>query len=251
MTGSSRGTSASPGAALSFGDRLLVGFVATVGPAIILLLGATWRVRMVNEDAVEAVHASGRQLIYAFWHCHIMPLGYTHRGSGVAVLSSWHRDGEISTRLMQALGFVVERGSTTRGSVSGLVKMVRRSREGRDLAITPDGPKGPARVAQTGIAFLALKAGCPMVPLGVGVSRFTRLSGWDGFMIPHPFAHVVVLHGDPSEVEPGADLAATAERLTERLERLREQAQALAENPSRINASPGETSGDTGGRSHG
>ncbi len=100
------------------------------------------------------------------------------------------------------------------------------------------------------IAFLALKAGSPIIPLGVGVDRCTRLSGWDRFVIPHPFARVVVIHGEPYEVEPGAHLNAAAELLTAELERLHEQAQVLAEDPSREDAPPGGGSGDTGGRVH-
>ena len=239
------------GTPLGLGDRLLIGVIAAVGPAVIRILGSTWRVRFVNVDPADAVHAAGRRLIYAFWHCNILPLGFNYRGSGVVVLSSWHRDGEISARMMKALGFVVERGSTTRGSVSGLIRMVRRSREGRDLAISPDGPKGPARVAKTGIAFLALKAGSPIVPLGVGVDRCTRLSGWDRFVIPHPFARVVVLLGEPCEIEPGTDLKAAAESLTDELERLQEHAQVLAESPLRDDVPHDDGPGDAGGQTHG
>jgi len=250
VTRPTRGTPGRPEATPGFRDRLLIGAVVAIGPAIIRMLGSTWRVRFINSEVVDGVHATGRRMIYAFWHCHILPLGFNYRGRGVVVLSSLHRDGEISARLMQALGFVVERGSTTRGSVSGLVRMVRRAREGRDLAISPDGPKGPARVAKAGIAFLALKAGGPIVPLGVGVDRCTRLSGWDRFVIPHPFARVVVLHGEPYEVEPGSDLNVVAELLTAELERLQEQAQVLAEDPSRADARRGGGSGDAGGRGH-
>ncbi len=129
--------------------------------------------------------------------------------------------------------------------------MVRRARAGCDLAISPDGPKGPAQVAQTGIAFLALKARSPIIPLGVGVDRCTRLSSWDRFVIPHPLARVVVVYGEPQEVESGADLDATAVLLTEKLEVLREEAQALAEDPSRTDALPRGSTGEVKGRTHG
>lgn len=229
MTAHRRKSAARPNEQLSIGERWKLGWITAIGPVVIRLLGATWRVSMPRAAVVDDVHAQGRRFIYAFWHCHILPLGFTHRGSGVAVLSSWHRDGEISTRLMEALGFVVERGSTSRGSVRGLIRMIRQLREGRDLAVTPDGPKGPARVAQTGALFLALKATSPIVPLGVGVSACRRLSNWDRFVIPYPFARVVILHGVPYEVDAGTDLKEAASDLTRRIERLCEQAQAVAD----------------------
>ncbi len=233
---------------LSLGDRLLVGFVGAFGPAVVRLLGASWRVRFVNAGAVGSVHASGRPLIYAFWHSYILPLGYTHRGRGVVVLSSWHRDGEITAHLLRALGFAVERGSTTRGSVRGVVRMVGRAREGRDLAITPDGPKGPARVSQTGAGFVSRRADAPIVALGVGVDRCRRLSGWDRFVIPYPFARIVVLHSDPIEIAEGQGLDAAASSLTAEIDRLCIEAQALAEEPSRFDALSRGTSGDAEGR---
>ncbi len=228
MSGRARARSVGRSTELGFGDRLLVGLVSAVGPAVVRLLGATWRVRKVNAGVVDAIRESGRPAVYAFWHCYILPLGYTHRDRGIVVLSSWHRDGEISRRMMEALGFMVERGSTTRGSVRGLIRMVGRAREGRDVAVSPDGPKGPARVAQTGVAFLALKAGGLLLPVAVGADRFRRLSSWDRFMVPSPFARVVVLYGDSIGVADNDDLGAVTAALAVELERLSERAQAIA-----------------------
>ena len=135
-----RGRTASPSDLPSLGDRVRIGVVATIGPMVLRLLGATWRVQIIGGDVVDAVHESGRQIVFAFWHCHILPLVHMYRGCGVAVLSSWHRDGEISARAMKSLGFNVERGSTSRGSVQGLMRMVRRVRGGNDLAMTRGRP---------------------------------------------------------------------------------------------------------------
>ncbi len=207
MTARVRRGGESQGAKFSRRELLLMWIVGFVGPAIVRTLGATWRTRVVNYEAVERVHAGGRAVVHAFWHGHILPLEYVHRGRRVFVLSSWHRDGEMSARLMTGLGYGVERGSTSRGSVRGLLKMIARARSGYDLAITPDGPRGPARRAQTGILYLAAKSGGVIIPAAVAVDRYRRLSSWDGFLIPLPFSRVVVVHGEPFEPvdpDPGA-----------------------------------------------
>ncbi|MCK4510311.1 lysophospholipid acyltransferase family protein, partial [bacterium] len=214
MTARVRRGGESQGAKFSRRELLLMWIVGFVGPAIVRTLGATWRTRVVNHKAVERIHTGGGAVVHAFWHGHILPLEYIYRGRRIFVLSSWHRDGEMSARVMTGLGFGVERGSTSRGSVRGLLKMIARARSGYDLAITPDGPRGPARRAQTGILYLAAKSGGVIIPAAVAASRYRRLSSWDGFLIPLPFSRVVVVHGDPFEPvdpDPGSvDLEAKA-----------------------------------------
>ncbi len=215
---------------LTRGDRVLAAIAGFVGPLLVRMLGATWSVTWEGRGAVAETRERGG-IVFAFWHAHILPIGFAHRGAGVVVLSSWHRDGEISARVMRALGLIVERGSTTRGSVRGVVKMIARARAGFDLAVTPDGPKGPARVAKTGAVFLAARARGPIVPIAAAASSFRRLSSWDGFIVPRPFARVAILYGEPLHVSEQDDMEAAAERLTRELKRLEERAAARVRAP--------------------
>ena len=231
MTARGKEGTGSARAGLSRGDLFLMRIVRLVGPAVVRILGITWRMRVVNYEAVERVHAGGRAAVYGFWHACILPLGHVYRGRGVFVLTSWHRDGEITARLLTGLGYGVERGSTSRGSARGLLKMIARARSGCDLAITPDGPRGPARQAQSGILYMAAKSGAVIIPLAVAANRYRRLSSWDGFLIPLPFARVVVVHGEPFEpADPGQgsdDLEVEAARLSSELDRLMELAETM------------------------
>ncbi|MBD3347581.1 MAG: DUF374 domain-containing protein [Candidatus Eisenbacteria bacterium] len=205
-------------------DRLLVGLAGTLGPLFLRLLGSTWRLSVVGRDGVNAVHRSGRRVIHAFWHGQLLGLEYAYRGSGICVLSSLHRDGEISARLMKALGYEVVRGSTSRGSARGLLLMLRMLRRGHDLAVTPDGPRGPARVVKPGIFYLADKSGSPIVPVAVWSSPRATLGSWDGFAVPLPFARVVILHGAPIEPTGEEDRERRAEALGRSLESLYDRA---------------------------
>jgi lysophospholipid acyltransferase (LPLAT)-like uncharacterized protein len=217
---------------LSSTDRLIVWFAGVLGPLLIRLLGSTWRITASGEDVVERLHSEGRSAVFAFWHGVLLPLEYAYRNRNIQVLSSLHRDGEISARVMRALGYGVVRGSSTRGSARGLVAMLAKARDGLDLAITPDGPRGPARAAKSGIFYLAERSGAAIVPVGVGAAPGRRLSSWDAFLVPLPFARVAIVYGAPLEWDPDADPDEKTGVLTERLNALTDEAGRRVAAPS-------------------
>jgi len=202
-------------AVLSRRDRAVAGLAGGLGPPFVRALGATWRARIIDGDRSKELRRSGRSVIFALWHGHLLPLGYLYRGQSIHVLSSWHRDGEINARLMTGIGYGVVRGSTSRGSARGLIGMVSKLRQGFDIGITPDGPRGPARRVQQGIFYLSDKSGAPIVPLGLAARPATRMSSWDGFLVPWPFARVAVVEGAPIAAGSGGspeERAAALER---------------------------------------
>jgi lysophospholipid acyltransferase (LPLAT)-like uncharacterized protein len=138
----------------------------------------------------------------------MLPLIWTHRGRGAAVLVSRHRDGELITRVIERMGFATARGSSTRGGEEGVMDMLRLAKEGRLLAITPDGPRGPAQRLKPGLVYLASRTGLPVVPVASAARRSFRLKSWDRFRIPRPFTRVVVAYGEPIAVPPGVEGAA-------------------------------------------
>jgi len=144
------------------------------------------------------------------------------------VLSSWHRDGEMSARLMSALGFGVVRGSTSRGSARGLLGMLAKAKQGYDLAITPDGPRGPSGSVERGIFFLSEKSGSPIVPIGVAAAPAKRLASWDRFLVPLPFSRVSVVFGEAIPTDAGAALDDRSRALAAELARLTAAAEELA-----------------------
>ena len=209
---------------LSVRDRLLVSAGGTLGPLLVRALGNTWRVTVLHEDRVSAARGSVGPVVFAFWHGTLLPLEFINRARGICVLSSWHRDGELSARVMTRLGYRVVRGSTSRGAAMSLQLLVRGLREGHDVAVTPDGPRGPALRAQTGALYVARRTGAPVVPVGVAASRALRLGSWDRFMIPLPFSRVVVAHGEPLAVAQDGPLDGDREALEARLAAATEEA---------------------------
>lgn len=181
-----------------------------LGVVIVRLLAITWRVRTVGGEIVTAFRRARQPIVFTLWHGQMLPLLWGHRNQGVSVLISEHRDGEIIARIAVALGFRTVRGSTYRGADRALAGLVRELRDGHDVAVTPDGPRGPAGHFAPGALVAAQKANAPIVSVGAAATRAWRMKSWDGFMIPKPFARVTIAYGT-ARIEGASAREAAAE----------------------------------------
>jgi len=171
-------------------------------------------VREIGREPWTRRRAQGDPSIVALWHGQLLALTPHHGGLDVSVLISEHRDGEIIARVVQALGYRTVRGSTSRGAGRALLELVRVLREGNDVAITPDGPRGPRHSFAPGALIAAQRSGAPIVGVVAHVSRAWRLRSWDGFEIPKPFARITVAYSEPTPVDDATPREA-AERAPE------------------------------------
>ncbi len=142
-----------------------------IGAWLIRTLGVLISIRYERAEIVENLHREGHRVVFAFWHNRqlLMPLAY--RGGGAYALISQHRDGELIARIAERLGIRTVRGSSTRGGAAALRELIRAGRSGADLAVTPDGPKGPRYVAKLGVVQLAKATGLPIVPVTFSCSK--------------------------------------------------------------------------------
>lgn len=201
-------------------------WLAAAGVVLLRLLASTWRVRWHNRAILRDMRAAGRPVVLVLWHGDLLPLLWAFRHEGVAVLISEHGDGEVVARAALALGHRTVRGSTSRGGGRALLELCRTLDAGHDVAITPDGPRGPARTFAPGALIVAQRTGAPIVPLGAAATRAWRLRSWDGFQIPKPFSRVTVVVTEPVTVAAGTARAALAEapRFAARLDEADRQA---------------------------
>lgn len=205
--GRARAVDAPPASVVPVRIRVAV----AAGTALLRLLALTWRIRQVGREPWRARKASvGGGVVIACWHGQLLPLVWHHRGEGVAILVSEHRDGEIIARVAQSLGYDTVRGSTSRGGGRALLELVGVLRRGREIAVTPDGPRGPRHTFAPGALVAAQRAGVPIVGVVAHVDRCWRLRSWDRFEIPKPFARITVAYSDPTPV-PGATPREAAE----------------------------------------
>jgi lysophospholipid acyltransferase (LPLAT)-like uncharacterized protein len=133
------------------------------------------------------------------WHGQMLMCAHAHR-SPTAVMISEHRDGEIIAQVLAGLGHSAVRGSTSRGGARALLEAAKVLSAGTDIAITPDGPRGPRHSFAPGALVLAHRTGAPIVAMGAYVNRAWRLRSWDGFEIPKPFARITIVYSAPQEV---------------------------------------------------
>jgi lysophospholipid acyltransferase (LPLAT)-like uncharacterized protein len=176
-------------------DTRKVRWVVRVGVWIIRGLASTWRMETVGGEPLAEARRTGKRVIFALWHGELLPLLWHQRGENVAIVISDHRDGEIIARIAESLGYATVRGSSSKGGSRALIGLMREITAGRDGAITPDGPRGPARVFAPGAAIAAFRTGAFILPIRAQASRSWRLKSWDRFLIPKPFARVRVSFG--------------------------------------------------------
>jgi lysophospholipid acyltransferase (LPLAT)-like uncharacterized protein len=146
-----------------------------VAAAAIRAVARSMRYETRGYEALDALYREGRHIILAFWHAQqlMIPIGY--RGTGSHVLISRHGDGEIIARVIAKFGHEAVRGSSTRGGAGALRALIKLGRSGRDVVVTPDGPKGPRHVAKLGVIQLAKATGLPIVPMAFACSKKNSL----------------------------------------------------------------------------
>lgn len=175
-------------------ERLL----ALVGSTLLKALFLTIRLRIDDRCGLSA-SAFSEPCLICFWHNRILGITATfHRfypktlRRGVTVLTSPSKDGEILAQLVGAFGMHAVRGSSSRRGSRALLELVRIIRDGGDIAITPDGPRGPRYRLGPGVILLAQTTGSPIVLMHASYSRCFRMKTWDGFIIPLPFSTISV-----------------------------------------------------------
>lgn len=208
------------------GARMAV--LAWTAAVFIRLLRASLRLRFHGQETIRAWERGDRHFVLAFWHRHLLLMRYAYRGRRMTVLSSWSRDGELSSRTLGHLGIATSRGSTSRGGAAGVRDLLRRARSGSDLALTPDGPRGPLRKVQPGVVRIAAVAGLPVVPVALAARRGFELSSWDRMLVPAPLTRVEVVYGEPLHLPRDADPAEWCPRLEAAINATEQRAERLA-----------------------
>lgn len=159
-------------------------------------IGATLTFEVV--DQAGAFDPKRRGVIWAFWHNRMFLIPWLHDQWFAhvpgTILTSPSGDGQIIADVCGSFGIEAERGSSSKPQqgMSALIALTGKVREGYDVGITPDGPRGPCFSLQPGIVKLAQLSGGVIMPVHVNYSRSIKFKTWDRFELPLPFAHVKV-----------------------------------------------------------
>ena len=178
---------------------------AIAGAALLRVLFSTLRFR-VHDPAGFRANPPSRPVIFAFWHNRILAITaaflrfYPRGRGGVLVLTSASKDGMWLGALASRLGMGSVRGSSSRRGATAMRELIDKVEQGHDIAITPDGPRGPRYELGPGMIYLAQKAGIAIIPMHARFGNCWRLKTWDGFCIPKPFSTLDVTVGAPQFV---------------------------------------------------
>jgi lysophospholipid acyltransferase (LPLAT)-like uncharacterized protein len=177
--------------------RAQAALIPVVAWPIIEFLAAGWTYRIRGAEHLERLRAAGQPHILALWHGRILEAMLALRDRGYVALISENFDGEWIARVSAHFGFDSVRGSSSRGGARAMARSRRLLAEGRNLFITVDGPRGPAREVQPGAVWLASVSGCPIVPVRFEADRYRLTRSWDAHQIPSPGATITVAFGEP------------------------------------------------------
>jgi lysophospholipid acyltransferase (LPLAT)-like uncharacterized protein len=203
--------------------------VAWLGPWsaywAIKILALTMRFEEINSEIPRRFWDRGIPAIGAFWHGRLLMMPVVYKGKNLSFLVSPHRDGQVVGKALKRFGFHAILGSTTRKGFSGFKQMVKA--HGSDIAIVPDGPRGPRHRVQIGVIELAKLTRRAVVPLTFSASKRKIFNTWDHFLLPYPFSRGVFIWGEPVYVDPNGERAHLEEKrvlLENRLNELTERA---------------------------
>jgi lysophospholipid acyltransferase (LPLAT)-like uncharacterized protein len=142
----------------------IISFVAST---FIRMLRVTIRIRYAHFENMERL----QQAIVSFWHSHLLMMIYCRYPEPISILISQSNDGELIARTMEWFGAGSIRGSSSRGGSAAMREIIRTARERMSFAFTPDGPRGPARVASDGVVYAAQVTGLPIVPVAFACKK--------------------------------------------------------------------------------
>jgi lysophospholipid acyltransferase (LPLAT)-like uncharacterized protein len=192
---------------------------------LVRAVSATLRYQWTDlSDYFES--GAARPAIYCVWHnrlalCLEEYYGYAKkrsRAQGMAAMVSASKDGAFLAAVLECFGVQPVRGSTSRRGPQALIELTSWAERGYDLAITPDGPRGPCYVVQEGVIGLAQITGLPIIPASYSLAWKIRPRSWDRFQIPLPFSRCEMVIGPPLRV-PREASDAEREALRQQLER--------------------------------
>lgn len=177
---------------------------------VVNVLCGTLRISYKNKEALDRLDKSGGHYVVAFWHGTMILPWYIFRNKGTAALTSKSKDGDLLARLLKHWNYSVVRGSSSEGGEVALGIMVDYARNNSSIAVTPDGPRGPAHKLKAGAVITAKKSGLPLILVGIGFKGKRKLKSWDSFEIPLPFTGAKVVFSDPINVDKGLSYEETS-----------------------------------------
>lgn len=161
-------------------------------------------------------------MIFACWHGELLMLPYIYaryrKTPHAKVLISSHFDGMLISKTIEYFGLGTIAGSTNRNATRVLMQGIKALKEGYDIGITPDGPKGPRHEVADGVVAMAQKTEAKIVLVRIQPTKYWQLKSWDKFTIPKPFGTLNYYATQPLDIK-ALDMQSAKNMIQERLTR--------------------------------
>lgn len=176
------------------------------------VLCQTLRINESNKVATQELIQKNQNAVFVFWHGTMIVPWYILKNLKPSTIISKSKDGHILTNVLLKWGYKVLRGSSSNNGKEILDKLISEAANS-NIAITPDGPRGPERKMKAGAVIIAKKAKIPLVLIGVAYTRKKILKSWDKFEIPFFFSKVFISYSDPIIINSNLSYFETDEKI--------------------------------------
>ncbi len=158
--------------------------------------------------------------VVAFWHGELLMQPFNYQKlkpmSKVSAMISEHKDGEAITKTVEYLGIHSIRGSSSKGAAKVLISAIKELKAGNDIAITPDGPRGPRHSIADGIVAISQKTNAKILIFNCKPSKYWQFKSWDKFIVPKPFGKLEFFIQEPLDIS-GLEMNKAKELIKEKM----------------------------------
>jgi lysophospholipid acyltransferase (LPLAT)-like uncharacterized protein len=194
--------------------KLIKTIEAILGKWLLLFLHRTNRWSVEGEEYYQELVDNGESFIFACWHGVMLAPFVWCADRGFHALAGLHKDAELIAKIGALLGWNMLRGSSTEGGKVVYQEIVSLLKiPGKVFALTPDGPKGPAKIPKPGAIRAAQKTGVKVIPVAAQSSRRWEFTNWDTYYVTKPFGRIALIFGEPLVLAPDEDFEICSQRL--------------------------------------
>ncbi|MBK7104071.1 MAG: lysophospholipid acyltransferase family protein [Ignavibacteriae bacterium] len=168
---------------------------------LVNMLCGSLKITEHNKEIIESLDEKNQNYVLAFWHGKMIAPWYLFRNTNSSAIISISKDGSILASILEKWNYDVQRGSSNKGGKEVLESLILSAQNGKNVLITPDGPKGPIYKMKAGAVITAKKSGVPIIFTSVFNKKKLVLKSWDKFEIPYFFSEVKIKYSEPYYID--------------------------------------------------
>ena len=188
---------------------------------------STWNIE--GKHRIKSLLAEGKSVIVATWHSHMLPTFMDLAGNHYYGLAGMHKDADLISKIGNRMGWKLLRGSSSDRGKEVYKEMVNiLADNGNVVVLTPDGPKGPAKIPKPGIIRAAQKTNAVILPAMGQSKRRWGFTNWDTFYVGKPFSRIEFIYGEPLEFSESEDFDLCVKKLKKAIDDLEKKVEKRA-----------------------